>query len=221
MPSDQSREAALLVEDQAHSAFLKEARLYGTRDPDIVFPEHELPLIDWWAVMQHYGAPTRLLDWTLSPFVAAYFAVEREAEQPGAVYLLQPYKLHEANSLSNEYKALQASETVWDGAATKASFVMAYAQSRYSATRMIAQQGHYTVCTDVLGDHGDVIAKTMPPQGDSKSPPFYRLVIPAELKPEFRQHLRTMNVTASSLFPGVDGLGRSIAERIRLHIENP
>src|SRR6185437_7801045 len=45
----------------------------------------------WYALAQHNGAPTRFLDWTLSPFVAAYFAFERpacEGDKRSAVWAL-------------------------------------------------------------------------------------------------------------------------------------
>ena len=44
--------------------------------------------VDWWTVMRHYGAPTRLLDWTTSLFVATYFACRGERTKNGSIYRL-------------------------------------------------------------------------------------------------------------------------------------
>jgi hypothetical protein len=49
-------------------------------------------LLEWLALIQHYGGPTRLIDFTHSPYVAAFFAVE-QADSDAAVWAINLVKL--------------------------------------------------------------------------------------------------------------------------------
>jgi len=80
--------------------------------------------------------------------------------------------------------------------------------------RMIAQQGGFSICRSILGDHGEIISAAI--GGESTRILFYKLIIPANLKTVFLKKLHSMNITANALFPDIDGLGRSITELIQI-----
>ena len=47
----------------------------------------EWDILGWWELMQRHGAPTRLIDWTTSPFVAIWFALDGHEDGDGDMAL--------------------------------------------------------------------------------------------------------------------------------------
>ncbi|HEV2146143.1 MAG TPA: FRG domain-containing protein [Longimicrobiaceae bacterium] len=174
-------------------------------------------LLEWWALMQHHGAPTRLLDWTKSPYVAAYFAVEQQWDQDGAIWLFHVATVtHWATQQHGDLDYVSNAVLTNPEAGPR----LFYWAPQKRTERMIAQQGAFTACLSPSNDHGSLIEAACGPEHGTGSDEVYRkLIIPAELKPRFLRQLRQMNVTASALFPGVDGLGRSMAELARLSVQ--
>ena len=84
--------------------------------------------------------------------------------------------------------------------------------------RMVAQQSEFTVCTELLSDHDafadDVVFSGV--HGGEGHSIVKKYVIPSSLKPRFLANLEIMNITANALFPGIDGLGRSINELVNI-----
>lgn len=81
-----------------------------------------------------------------------------------------------------------------------------------ASPRMIAQSSVFTVSTNTVEGH--CVSIRMGAQAESRPEPNHvRVIIPKELKAKLLRRVMAMNITAATLFPGIDGIGRSMHER--------
>ncbi|WP_322044584.1 FRG domain-containing protein [Paraburkholderia sp. J67] len=169
------------------------------------------------ALMQHHGAPTRLLDFTKSPFVAAFFALER-ATGDAAVYALNTPALwnNRARPKSDplltrdvidprapghfeRYFFCNTHEILWSGEPSEMD------------DRLVAQSG-----TFVLPGVIDKPLQAILDGYETNEELLHQIVLPASLRMDAMKWLYRMNITNASLFPGLDGLARSIAVELEI-----
>jgi hypothetical protein len=206
------------LEAEAITAFRRHGRSL-LPDPELAYFDR---ILDGVTLMQHYGAPTRLLDWTLSPWVAAYFAVSEEAsaEEDGVIWAFNQAKLVkryfaelEANKPAyRKFESFISASKVeeWLQGALEQSPVISTFRYQYANPQMGAQQSLFTICGTV-DEHHDIALERMLRDDWDK----LKIVIPAGVKNTLRQRLFLMNVNALSLFPNLMGVGLHISEATR------
>lgn len=180
---------------------------------------------DWLALMQHYSTPTRLLDWTTSFNVALYFAV---AEEPfncdGAIWFVETKSMSSAmeglSELSIDEQAIMSSEREYIDYGLQAPFKIDTFETDYKTERMIPQKSIFTISTHLFTDHAYTIGKSLIELSKSrKCMPLTKVILTPKAKKAIRKHLYKQNISALTLFPGIDGIGRSINEMVILHNE--
>ena len=168
--------------------------------------------------MQHYGLPTRLLDWTWSVFNAAFFAVWSSEEQSreatsGAVWALNMmsvnertsgrrsmYGLHEFAAAPSDTGQFHLLNDAF--CATKQSTKPLYAvvPAPQVDLRMLVQQGVFTI-HNTQG----------PLNRQSDSEEFcLRFLVPLESKEPLRDELDALGINARNLFPDLQHLASDI-----------
>ncbi|SRR6266851_510 len=179
-----------------------------------------LPTNDWdfYFLMQHYGAPTRLLDWTESVLIALYFAIR---DNPGyydsAVWMLDPYELNRRVIGKEEVISPSAS-----GANPKdVKRVARWLPSRWSKAKLpenpvaifpthIARRiSSQKSCFTIHGAHEDGLARYMRAVRGSVAP-LTKIVIPSFAVFDMRLTLKKYGIDDSTIFPDLEGLSRSL-----------
>jgi FRG domain-containing protein len=162
---------------------------------------------EWLALMQDHGAPTRLLDFTWSPYVAAFFALHNTTHE-GVIWACNPVELEKMKRVEldkptsfRKYFLASTGDFVW--------LCEPYAMNR----RLIAQSGTFLV-PGVLNKSIEEILKEYPNPKET----LIKFILPAEKVREKGMHeLYRMNITQSTLFPDLDGLARSLAYELEFH----
>ena len=171
------------------------------------------------ALMQHHGAPTRLLDCTYSPFVAAQMAIkEGEKEKDHVIWCFNPRWMDKHfKTLFGEEKAREhdeeRSDTTFTSVYMKAKSFVHQENPYLLNERLTIQQGIF-LCPGNTGQPFLDNLHAMDEWNSGKNVYKLRLELTPAKRGEFARMLKRMNVSEAALFPGLDGFARSLGEHL-------
>jgi hypothetical protein len=170
---------------------------------------------NWLALAQHHGLPSRLLDWTYSPYVALHFATENleQYDRDGVVWCVDYFRTNQRlpeklqRILHEEGAEVFTVEMLEQAARTLAEFerladeeFVIFFEPPSLDARIVNQFALFSMMSKATG---------MLDQWLAEHPELCRrIIIPAGLKWEVRDKLDQANITERVLFPGLDGLSR-------------
>lgn len=166
-------------------------------------PNNSNSSLEWLSIMQHFGCPTRLLDVTSSPYIALFFALE-QGDGDATVYAFNhgAFRKIDENILGKGYERKILENIKGDKA-----FIIPY-EPKQSNERLVAQQGAFLVPSNNYETFEQIVSIYETDEVIVK-----KYVIPARLRLEGLKKLRRMNITAASLFPGLEGFCRSLRDQ--------
>ncbi|WP_083535909.1 FRG domain-containing protein [Sphingobium sp. MI1205] len=177
--------------------------LYGAMSEQISYPlqlgnmAHNAA---FWSLLQHHGYPTPLLDWTFSPFVAAYFAFANvEPDDP-----VRP-RIH----IFDQAKWNERYGKIGFTADPSPPQLIVLESNRFGNPRAAPQQALATV-SNVTDIESFVRAREIQDEQE------YLTIcdLPATEAPRILRELELMGITYGSLFPGLDGIARDVKDRL-------
>jgi hypothetical protein len=180
------------VSDQLLRAFGKECEGHPGISPELRADEDRLL-----ALAQHHGLPTRLLDWTVSPYIAAFFAfsytfdADAALEEHVAVWVLDP------------------SSEIW----TQDSGAYILDPEKHGNERMKSQGGRFTHIVGAFDCLEDYVLEMERPDA------LRKILVPTADIEKAMGDLDAMQVNHARLFPGPDGFAKEAKAKVGIDLK--
>lgn len=158
---------------------------------------------DWWALAQHHGMATPLLDWTESPFAAMYFAFDKEqapSSDKRAIWAL--------NAVNSKNKSITDAHVGRDPPILR--FIRPMQDEN---ARLVSQSGLFT-----RAPYGDTVDSwiTSNFKGHVAGAPLVKISVPNRERPDCLRTLTKMNINHLSLFPDLYGAGQHCNKKLSI-----
>lgn len=215
------------------------------------YEKNRIPLpdesIEWLSLMQHYGSPTRMLDFSYSMYVAMFMAIDGSFFQKSAIWAINKHVLSEkvfakfrAEKNTNVASGADLDSYTYNEATNainnrlvifkeKPELFLYATRPHLSNERINRQQGLFVIPSsievefeDILKDYynnsfygemkfDDVVRMSVDHSYGQRTVSVLKIEIPKRLKYGISNVLSQMNITSETMYPGLDGLARSMS----------
>lgn len=170
----------------------------------------------WISLMQHFGLPTRMLDWSSSPLIASFFAVEKYEEHPetdAAIWVLTP-------GLLNRKEGFGTCIYPVDADTAQKMLRPAFKKQRHTTSvddkilachstennlRMYSQQANFTI-------HNSL--KRLEDICDDDT--LYKIIIPKDSRRSFLTNLEIFGITESFVYPDLEHISNDLKRQYNI-----
>ncbi len=199
--------------------------------------------IEWLSLMQHYGSPTRMLDFSQSMYVALFMAIDGSFSPSSAIWAINRHVLNERvimkyNALHNcktaAYDAIndfiyQEATSAINSRYRQHDLCLYMTRPHLANERINRQQGLFIIPSSIEVGFDEILngyydrrfsyrmkfddfsRLTVQNSYGQETVSVLKIEIPKELKYEISNLLRQMNITSETMYPGLDGLARSMS----------
>ncbi|MDE5418007.1 FRG domain-containing protein [Labilibaculum sp. DW002] len=173
------------LEDDLLDKFIREVSLLLDKEPE--------RKIDWLILGQHYGLPTRLLDWTSNPLKALFFACTDRFDDNGILYLLSPNGFNE-DSLDGKFNFYEKGFNVF--------------YPKLNNERIALQEGCFIIypLPKNTSELVEINKQNFPNDIDDMK----KLTVPSIYKRKLLKELNVLGINHKTMFSGVEGICRKI-----------